>query len=60
MSKQQLQADIAEAREEDFEENLTQEQANAADAAWEETLNSPESASFLDGLIADGLKELDK
>lgn len=59
MSKQQLQADIADSREEEeFEENLTAEQAQAASLAWEETLNSPESASFLDSLIAGAQEEI--
>lgn len=59
MGKQQLQADIADSREEEFEENLTEAEGKAMDAQWDETLTSDESASFLDGLIAEGLKELD-
>lgn len=59
MSKQQLQADIAESREdEEFEEHLTKEEGKAMDEQWDKTLTSDESASFLDGLIAEGLKEL--
>ncbi len=61
MSKQQLQADIAESREdEEFEENLTEEEGKAMDEQWDKTLTSDESASFLDGLIAEGLKELNE
>ena len=59
MSKQQLQADISESQEE-FQENLTKAEEVAIDAAWEETLNSEESASFLDSLISEGLKEMNK
>ena len=59
MSKQQLQADIAESREdEDFKEHLTEEEGKEMDEQWDKTLTSDESASFLDGLIAEGLKEL--
>lgn len=59
MSKQQLQADISESQEE-FQENLTEAEGVAIDAAWDETLNSEESASFLDNLINEGLKEINK
>lgn len=60
MNKKQLQADISESREEVIEENPTPEQIAAADAAWEETLNSPESLSFLDSLITQAMKEMDE
>ena len=59
MSKQQLQDDISSARQEEVEETPTEAQKQAAEAAWEESLNSPESVSFLQEAIAKGLKELD-
>lgn len=59
MSKQQLQADMADSRQEDEEVIPTEAEKQADDAAWNETLNSPESLSFLDAAIAKGLKELD-
>lgn len=58
MSKQQLQADIADSVEEEFEESLTAEQAKKVQEDWEETLNSPESAAFLDSLIANAQEEI--
>ena len=59
MSKQQLQDDISSARQEEVEETPTEAQKQAAEDAWEESLNSPESVSFLQDAIAKGLKELD-
>lgn len=57
MSKQQLQADLSDSREE-VEEFATPEEVAAAEAAWDETLSSPESLSFLDSLIEKGLSEM--
>lgn len=58
MSQQQIQADISDSSEEEFTENLTPAEATAIDTAWDDTLNSSESNSFLDKLIAEGIAEL--
>lgn len=57
MSRQQLKSDIAENRE---EENMSEEEVKAEEKAWDDTLNSPESANFLDSLIEKAMKEIDE
>ncbi len=57
MSRQQLNADIAENRE---EENMSEEEVKAQEQAWDETLNSPESANFLDSLVEKAMKEIEE
>lgn len=57
MSRQQINADIAENRQ---EENMNEEEVKAEEKAWDETLNSPESASFLDSLVEKAMKEIEE
>ena len=59
MNKQQLQSDISESSSAEVKNQPTQDEIDAANKAWDETLNSEESGAFLDGLIAKGLAELD-
>lgn len=57
MSRNQINADIAENRE---EENMSKEEVKAQEQAWDETLNSADSVSFLDSLVEQALTEINQ
>lgn len=57
MSRNQINADIAENRE---EENMSEEEVKAQEQAWDETLNSADSVSFLDSLVEQALTEINQ
>lgn len=57
MSRNQINADIAENREEG---NMSKEEVKAQEQAWDETLNSADSVSFLDSLVEHALTEINQ